>query len=240
MRIPSWLAIFGATLPLLLTACLNSGETSTHVGRLQEATPQPDRTDCAQIFGTAFRSVEERNWYAQNCSRWPLVGVPPGAPIQQQGGSNATVQQSPECIAMRGRPYTSDEQRRWYLANCLGGGDPANPGTTAAGQNIRTNCDEIRGTPYRSDAERDWFLKNCPPGSGTTNPAQPQANRANCDAIRGTPYQSDAERSWYLANCGGSTPNTAQAPNTQPPTTFQPAPAPAPNRGNQGRGNGRD
>jgi len=31
-------------------------------------TPLPDRTSCAEIMGTAYRSAAEREWYIQNCT----------------------------------------------------------------------------------------------------------------------------------------------------------------------------
>src|SRR5215218_6811882 len=72
------------------------------------------RQDCNAIMGTAFRAAEERQWFEQNCSRWPAVAVAqvqPAAPGQQPGPANASVIQgdSPQCAAMRGKPYANEQ-----------------------------------------------------------------------------------------------------------------------------------
>ena len=33
------------------------------------------RHDCNAMMGTAFRAAEERDWFEQNCSKWPAVAV---------------------------------------------------------------------------------------------------------------------------------------------------------------------
>jgi len=134
-----------------------------------------------------------------------------------------------DCGQIYGSPYHSEEERDWFMSNCLkwpyfSAPDPpappasatdAPPGTPGSPQTSlppgtpgdRTNCNEIRGTPYRSDTERLWYLSNCQgaspqgglPPSGPT--AAPGPDRTDCNAIRGTPYQSDAERAWFRQNC---------------------------------------
>jgi hypothetical protein len=129
----------------------------------------PDRTDCKEIFGTAYRSDRERQWFNDNCSSWsqnvgivpdpaggPAAGAAPG--VQQQATGPGP--EGRDCNQTRGTPYRSPAERDWYLANCQGQA----PATTAQAQTAgpdRTDCNAIRGTPYRSDAERAWYLANC-------------------------------------------------------------------------------
>src|SRR4051812_16734683 len=49
------------------------------------------RHDCNAMLNTAFRAPEEREWFEQNCSKWPAVALaqiapaaapPPGQPGQ--------------------------------------------------------------------------------------------------------------------------------------------------------------
>ena len=212
--------LFMLLIPILLVSCIKSTEAQPN--RPAQDAPTTFRTNCDEISGTAFRGAEEREWYMQNCSRWPLLDLPVAQPGSARGN-----QLPPECAAQRGRPYQSNEQRQWYLQNCLGNpaqaappsqptpGPPNQPpqnqqpqqASAAAGPD-RTNCNEIRGTPYRSAAERSWYAANC---SGTqAQPVVAGPDRTNCDEIRGTPYRSAGERSWYAANCSGNQPNQSQ------------------------------
>src|SRR5437868_2710671 len=67
------------------------------------------RHDCNAMMGTAFRATEEREWFEQNCSKWPAVAlaqaVPPAPGTPQPGAQPgaATVIQgdTPECAAKR-------------------------------------------------------------------------------------------------------------------------------------------
>jgi hypothetical protein len=202
----------------LCAGCVKLGESSELPLAAVEPTPlPPDRIACQEILGTAFRSDNERNWFIENCSKWPLVKVAdegPGAPPPPAST------EPPECAAIRGKPYESSQQRTWYLQNCnQGSRPPANQQAAANNQGNqpaqsqpqgdRTDCNAIRGTPYRSSNERNWYQQNC--GGTASSPAQagqqPQPaggpDRADCNAIRGTAYRSDAERDWYNANCRG-------------------------------------
>ena len=85
------------------------------------------RQDCNAIMGTAFRSGDERAWFEQNCSRWPAAVavaapsapvVPPANPRPQSVAPAPG--DTPECAALRGRPYPSEPVRLWFLANCMG------------------------------------------------------------------------------------------------------------------------
>lgn len=44
------------------------------------ATVQPDRTSCAEIRGTAYRSDKEQQFYQANCQPTPVPGPPPPQP----------------------------------------------------------------------------------------------------------------------------------------------------------------
>ena len=162
---------------LLLTSCVKTGSAQPHTGLLDADEGEAgNRTDCEEMYGTAFRSDEERAWFNGHCARWPLVNVPEyrSAPAS----ANASLPQ--ECNEMRGRPYSSDEQRRWYLANCL---DDNEGDSSTAGSQVqsgdRTNCDEILGTPYRSTAERAWYLINC--GQASTDSGSTSTQRSRGD-----------------------------------------------------------
>jgi hypothetical protein len=215
--------IFLSLTLALVTGCVNSGSASPDVDFLDDGSEgSGDRRDCGEVYGTAFRSDSERDWFKENCSRWPLVNVPEYKPTQ-----NANANQPRECNEIRGRPYESSEQRRWYLENCMGGNNDNNSGQGGSDNGNsgnsdnnaqqqagdRRNCDEIRGTPYRSNSERSWYTANC---SGNQQ-QQPSSgpDRTNCNEIRGTPYRSNAERNWFLRNCGQAT------TNSNPPGTTQ-------------------
>lgn len=177
---------------LFLSGCVRLGESSELPLLPQEPTPQPvDRIACQEIFGTAFRSESERQWFQQNCSTWPPVAVA-DEPIR----STSSSAEPAECAAMRGRPYESNEQRTWFLQNCSGNRAAAavSPGEAAE----RRDCDAIRGTPYRSNAERTWYMQNC---STAQTQVTSGPDRTDCAAIRGTAYRSAAEREWFLSNC---------------------------------------
>jgi hypothetical protein len=193
--------------------------------------PTEDRSNCGEIYGTAFRSEAERAWFIANCSSWPLVrvadappGPPPGAPVNGQQQPNRSGQAlSPvapgdrgSCDEIRGTAYRSTTERTWYLANC--GGQPSTPVQVPGSAQLqagapplpgdRTSCNEIRGTAYRSASERNWYLANCAgqvgaAAGGAAPPPQAGGgpDRTNCDEIRGTAYRSDQERGWFLTNC---------------------------------------
>jgi hypothetical protein len=197
MPLAAWLSLI-VSLSLATTACVASSYVAPKPEKASIGGGGSEvRQDCAAVYGTAFRSAEERQWFEQNCSKWPptrfgemVINRGSGAPLPAQ------------CDAMRGKPYESNEQRRWYLENCNGAPTAAvpSPGSSAGGTN-RANCDAIRGSAYRSDAEQTWFLGNCL--GDQSQPARPQAprDRFDCDAIRGTFYNSDGERAWYFQNC---------------------------------------
>jgi hypothetical protein len=145
-------------------------EAQAFVETTGEATTTENRTSCDEIFGTAFRSVTERQWFIENCTMTapsfalPAPSAPGPAPAQNRATqpSGSTVGSPPpagvrtDCNQIRGTPYTSDAERAWYLANC-NQTQVTNPGPGPD----RTDCNEIRGTAYRSDNERRWFLANC-------------------------------------------------------------------------------
>jgi hypothetical protein len=149
-----------ALLPVLMLGCVKAGEAQPNLPPVQPPAEPTNRTACDEIYGTAFRNTEERDWYIQNCSKWPLVAVPQLAPAPpantQPGGSDRQ-----NCNEIRGTAYRSAAERAWYIANCANNNpSSANAGAASSGPD-RTNCSEIRGTSYRSPAERDWYLKNC-------------------------------------------------------------------------------
>jgi hypothetical protein len=152
-------------LPALMLLAVSCAGTTGLPLVVAPTQPPGDREDCAEILDTAFRSDAEREWFAANCSAWPVVNDPlsrPGAAQarrsrQDEPRQQAPAQQeSPDCQRIRGHPYESDAQRVWFLSNCVTNGPiPSGDGPD------RTNCAEINGTTYRSGAERNWFLQNC-------------------------------------------------------------------------------
>jgi hypothetical protein len=155
----------------LATACIGVTEFEA----VPEPTPMPpDRMDCGEIFGSAFRSQDERDWFVANCSAWEQAtlgaiepappaapGAPTGAPAQpppaQAQPPAPPAGEHPRCAQMRGQPYANAADRAWFLANCTGSATQPSfdPGPD------RFSCDEIRGTRYRSGNERSWYLQNC-------------------------------------------------------------------------------
>src|SRR5512143_2271312 len=81
------------------------------------------RHDCNAMMGTAFRATEEREWFEQNCSKWPAVNLAQAAapaPGQPPAGASTVIQgDTPECAAKRGQPYSSEQDRTWFLQNCI-------------------------------------------------------------------------------------------------------------------------
>ncbi|MGE0057384.1 MAG: hypothetical protein AB7T32_05330 [Dehalococcoidia bacterium] len=200
--------VLGIFAMVLCAGCVKLGESSELPLAAVEPTAVPgDRINCGEILGTAFRSDNERQWFMDNCSKWPLVKVPD----EPAPGSSPVVNEPAECAQIRGKPYESNQQRAWYLQNCNQNqpGQPTSnnaqtqsqPQTnTTTGDPDRTDCNAIRGTPYRSNNERAWFQQNCgnSPAPVTTGP-----DRTDCNQIRGTAYRSPAERDWFNANCRG-------------------------------------
>jgi hypothetical protein len=182
----------------------------------------PDRFDCNEIYGTAFSSDNERNWFSENCSTWSKnVGDVPD-PVPQSGrgedeGSAAMSWLSPSgrtCGQMAGTGYRSAEERAWYLAHCQNlANTPApasspRPGIPSQGSVSwlspdGRSCDQIRGAVYSSAVERDWYLAHCQKGTPTPQATASGPDRTDCIEIRGTSYRSANERLWYLANCDG-------------------------------------
>jgi hypothetical protein len=244
--------LFLITASLAGAGCIKASiEPSPLAAKQQE--PQFDRTDCGAILGSAYRSNNERRWFEENCSRWPLVPVPQSGPPGAPGAPAAAAQEPPECAAVRGRPYQSDAQRTWFLTTCQLGQalasavpPPPPPGQLAPALQAgdRTNCDEIRGTVYRSDAERVWFVRNCGGTTGASATAAAGPDRTNCNEIRGTEYRSDAERDWYARNCANQPVAAPAAQTNQLPTVFTNTLQPqivtsAPSQNGNGNGNGR-
>ena len=167
----------------------------------------PDRTDCAEYFGTAFRSETERQWFTENCSAWEratlgaVQAAPPAAPVAPTPVPEARPGEDPRCAQMRGQPYANDADRAWFLANCTGAAIPQVPTDSP-------ECASIRGRPYESDQQRSWFLANCTTSQAASSNVSnlPAAfdegpDRFHCDEIRGTNYRSANERNWFLQNC---------------------------------------
>lgn len=217
----SWLPI----LFLLLTAFV-LGCSSYEPPRVQNGRQPRDaglRPDCNAIMGTVFHSSDERVWFETNCSRWPAVsGMPQTSQSGQpaRGGSAVSQAEPPECIAQRGKPYSSDAQRQWFLANCLG--QPA-----VAGPQIRPEITSLAPAEPSGDAGRvtppplppapqplPAGANPIPPSVIPTptqvvvvaptrvpNQAPAPVSNMSCDAIRRNANPTDAERRWYFMYC---------------------------------------
>ena len=199
-------APFFLAIGVIVTACATG--TSASPTTTTDAPSRETRSDCTQILGTPFRSDEERTWFEQNCSKWPLVDSPNAA---------AAVQQPPECASMRGKPYTSTDQRQWYLANCSGATKTQDNSTA------RSSSGSQFTTPGTLQANPLSQFSN----SGSDQPPTTSggdADRTDCGAIQGTAYRSAGERAWFMTNCTGNTQdsNTRQAAE-QPSTNERPA-----------------
>jgi hypothetical protein len=156
--------LLGAALLLLSTGCVKA-EVLRH--QAEDASPPvANRMDCNKVYGTAYHSPEERQWFEGNCMSWPAFRAADPAPAAAPSSPDAA------CQSVAGRPYASDQERLWFLTNCVGRASTTAQGSsvpTAAGPD-RTSCDEVRGTPYRSDAERAWYIRTCPPPPPQTQP----------------------------------------------------------------------
>lgn len=167
---------------------------------LSVSTPAPEEVSeersCEGISGTAFRDQEERDWYTEECSTWPLISIADSPPEHEPE----------ECRELRGRRYESSEERDFFLNECLRANDDRvqdndndeDDDEDNGAEDNRRDCDRIRGTDYRSQAERAWYLENCTGAqiaSGT--------DREDCEDIEGTRYRSPDERRWFLTNCTG-------------------------------------
>jgi len=143
------------------------------------------RQDCNAIMGTAFRSTEEREWFEQTCSRWPAVALaqvpaaaPPAAPAASQRPSapNQIQGDTPECAAKRGKPYANEQDRTWFLQNCIRPEAPPPPAPSVP-----------NGAPQALPATAPTPLVN--------------ANAAVCDTLRRAPNPTDEQRRWYFTYC---------------------------------------
>jgi hypothetical protein len=124
---------------------------------IQIAPAAPLPPECDAMRGKPYESAEQRRWYLDNCTG----RTPANAASPQRSPATASGQPPPGgpargCDAIRGRPYQSDAERDWYLANC---NQPA-PAPAPGGAD-RTDCNAIRGTAYNSANERQWYLANC-------------------------------------------------------------------------------
>src|SRR5512146_2245538 len=137
MRIPVLLC-----LPLVALLTLGCLAPSNYQQIPSPTATTPDRTDCRQILGTAFRSEAEEAWFATNCSSWAPATLGrvdeasgAGEPPSSQAGSDtrpspttapavAVIQNGAEsnpqrCAQLQDKPYASADERVWFLANCL-------------------------------------------------------------------------------------------------------------------------
>jgi hypothetical protein len=140
------------------------------------------RHDCNAMMATAFRATEEREWFEQNCSKWPAVAVAQAAsaPAPGQPGASTVVQgDTPECAAKRGKPYTSEQDRTWFLQNCL---RPEMPAPNAG--NVPPQTQQQQQRPV---VAQPTPLVN--------------ANASVCDTLRRSPNPTDEQRRWYFTYC---------------------------------------
>lgn len=156
-------------LGALAMACAGEGYAAPKPDKAAFGPSGPQRNNCNEILGTPFRSVEERQWYEKSCSKWPATN------FGDMAIAKATQQDSPACAALRGRLYSSDVERQWFLTNCPSIGiDQASPAAAPAAAAAttgtdRNDCNAIRGTPYRSATEQVWFYRYC---AGQSAPVQ--------------------------------------------------------------------
>lgn len=80
--------------------------------------------------------------------RLPPLPTATPTPMPQPVVPVAQPENRSDCNAIRGTPYRSDEERSWYLENCVSSTN-------------RADCNRIRGTRYLSLVERNWYLANC-------------------------------------------------------------------------------
>jgi hypothetical protein len=193
---------------LAATGCL----AVSNLDHIATPTPTPpDRTDCGEILGTAFRSNAEQAWFMANCSKWAetTLGEVTPAPRAPETTADPRPSAQPDTPTpqpvLTGRltpstptPSSSDGQRR-----------TSRPTQTASTPATRS-CDALRGRPYTRPGDRQWFLENCQPtpatdssprgqSPGTAAPVGPKGR--TCGQIYGTRYWSRSEHEWFRQNC---------------------------------------
>lgn len=90
---------------------------------------------------TSTPGIEVRVPVVPTATPTPVPVTQPVVPVSQPENRS-------DCNVVRGTDYRSEEERRWYLENCV---SRAN----------RASCGQIRGTRYLSITERNWYLSNC-------------------------------------------------------------------------------
>jgi hypothetical protein len=174
----------------------------------------PDRQDCGEILGTAFRSSAEQAWFTENCSAWAAttlgrVEIPIQPTGQQPDGSRNSRAND---LNLQDRDGEDDDERNR---------DDRDRDRPQDEDDVR-RCDQLRGRPYQQPGDREWFLQNClnrtdgdredEQDDGQDRNDQLEANQTedlDCGRLAGRPYESPQQRDWYLANCLNQGPATA-------------------------------
>jgi hypothetical protein len=178
-------------LPVLATAASGCLAVS-HIDHVATTTPTPpDRTDCGEILGSAFRSEAEQAWFRDNCSKWADGTLGLIENVQQQPFSETQTDESRTAE----QPTTQAHPTGTAIA-IETPTPPPQPTSTVQFADDAQRCDAIRGQPNVSAVDRDWYLAQC---RGTSTPTATPTY--DCNQIRGRPYTSAEEREWYLANC---------------------------------------
>src|SRR5436190_13703132 len=90
-------------LGLALLGCAHKSESApTLDGPPELIEPALNRTDCATIRGTVYKSSGERAWFLTNCL------------------SGASAANRANCDVIRGTGYLSDVERAWFAGACGG------------------------------------------------------------------------------------------------------------------------
>jgi hypothetical protein len=100
------LLVLLSVIGLLASACVSIPSVKPNLPPAPEPAPVVDRISCDQIYGTAFRSEQEQEWFLQNCSQWGAIDLSPvqtpQPPIgnvtpnqQERAGTGAATQGTP-------------------------------------------------------------------------------------------------------------------------------------------------
>jgi hypothetical protein len=116
---------------LLASACVSIPSIKPDLPPASEPAPLVDRISCDQIFGTAFRSEQERSWFLENCSQWGSIDM---SPVQtpQKPVENVAPDQQQQAGTGAGTPVQNQpaaNQRQPNANNPTQNSAPAEPAT---------------------------------------------------------------------------------------------------------------
>jgi len=164
-------------------------------------TPLPDRTNCAEIKGTEYRSAAEREWYLANCmptpaptgqppaSLPPAPLAPPPAPASAGGRASGEVRQiatpmDQQACYQLGQADGAQDRSAGATLQLPPGVSPSQPGGTGMVMEIYKSPEgEVRTIVYWMEAGVPTIVL------GIGGDAKASCGSAYIDGYRGVPFQ---------------------------------------------------